>query len=224
MRSKLLVWLIFPVMTVAAMAYTRVSARPSAPGLPGIEIAQPADWAGFDAELEISQPGAPLVVGHFYRASDGSERKETGPQGQAQRVISIHNISQERWYVRSASGQWTSGPMRLPPEGWHPIHWIQNQRITKQQEKMGEFDIYREESASGSSIYLRAPALNMFAILDQNVVNGRRQAFSNIHVGEPAPEMFQPPEGVAVSQSEYLNGIVTTDRDDPSTLKLPVHR
>jgi len=139
-------------------------------------------------------------------------------------VISIHNIAQERWYIKSISGQWTGGPMQLPPEGWRPVQWIESQRVSKQQQKVGTFDVYREQSASGSEIKLRAPALNMFALVDQNVMNGRRQVFSNVHLGEPPQEMFEPPQGVVVSQSEYLNGIVATGREDPSTLRLPARR
>jgi len=85
-------------------------------------------------------------------------------------------------------------------------------------------DVYREQSPSGTSFRLRAPQLNMFAIVSENLVNGRREVFSNIHIAEPRADLFEPPRGVAVTQSDVVSGIVAVQPDDPRVLTAPWRR
>jgi len=55
-------------------------------------------------------------------------------------------------------------------------------------------------------------------------VNGRREVFSNIHIAEPRADLFEPPRGVAVTQSDVVSGIVAVQPDDPRVLTAPWRR
>jgi hypothetical protein len=48
------------------------------------------------------------------------------------------------------------------------------------------------------TMWLLAPELNFFPVVQQAVASGRREAYSNIALGEPDASLFEPPSGVEV--------------------------
>jgi hypothetical protein len=51
------------------------------------------------------------------------------------------------------------------------------------------------------SAFLLVPELNLFAAVRQRI-DGRREVYSNIELVEPDPQLFGPPPGVSVQQTE----------------------
>jgi hypothetical protein len=57
-------------------------------------------------------------------------------------------------------------------------------------------------------MWLLVPELNFFPVVQQAVATGRREAYSNIALGEPDGNLFEPPPGVEVVALTEPRGIV----------------
>ncbi len=195
----------------AGVSYARLGSghvRQSAQGgAQADEITAPTHWVAFTADSLGSSPGdSRTVVGRYYRSSDGSVRRETGPATGDMRVISIENIGLERTFTRFPSGRWYSHPMKLPPSGWKPQRWRAD-RLRKVSWKHENFELYLVTEPSGDNAFL-APALNFFPVIRQTA-RGARKEYTNIQLGEPDPLLFGRPDG-NVTHCPEPAGIVFT--------------
>ena len=71
-------------------------------------LPQPAAWVPFTAKVAVTHTGADLVVGVFYRSTNGSTRLETGPVEGDSRVVSVKDVPHKTRYVRGPDGTWVS--------------------------------------------------------------------------------------------------------------------
>ena len=211
MWRKALLLLALPVLSVAAVAYRQAQSQPVPPVTP---IEQPTTWVAFEADVRITQPGEPIIVGRFYRSRDGSTHLETGPEGDGKRVISIRNIQRSLHYSRMGSGKWMSRPMRLPAQGWRPIPVKASPKEVKLVERVADQEVYRNVSEADGTIRLRAPALNMYPVVEQDI-RGWRKELSNIRLADPPDELFEPPPGVPVHHVDKPFGVVVGETEIP---------
>jgi hypothetical protein len=175
-------------------------------------IAQPSEWVPFSAELKrIHETDGAVFVGHYYTASDGSTRSETGPSFEKITSIGIKNIAQATFYLWSPERGWTSQPMQLPPGGWKPIPTTFNERMTRVSDTVEGFELIKHETA-GRVLY-KAPQLNLFILT--NLVKCKFSDtttcgtwFFNIRVGEQPAEYFVPPSDVRIDFVDKPGGIV----------------
>jgi len=184
-----------------------------------VELPQPQGWVPFSADVQVSQPGQPLVVGHFYRSSDGSTRLETGP-GDERVVVSIRNIKRVTFFVKNPKGEWISRPMKMRPGVYMPGRMKATTaglfnypfRLALREGESGSLradsgmKAYQYINPSGN-VSLLAPELNFFAVL-QVTLDGRSEQYSQIKMGEPDASLFEPPPGVQVTARSEPGGIV----------------
>jgi hypothetical protein len=200
----------------------RVTAAPARQAAQaGPLLAQPPDWVPFSADVEITVPNTPRVVGRFYRASDGSSRLETGPEDGSRQVISMKNIPAQTfyWFSPAPGYGWTSQPLKLPPEGWRPTQYRANMKdLAKHGERIEGLELYRYVTPSGD-VALNAPALNFFSVVRQSVKFGKRERYFNIRLGEPPNDLFSPPAGASVRVLSKPGGIIFTLPGEPSPLE-----
>jgi len=180
-------------------------------------IDQPEAWVAFEADVTISHPGQPPVVGRYYRSVSGSFRLQTGATLKDIRVVSIKNTIDGVWYVYSkAKERWTrhqdvqAMPIDHPPMrikrgfGLQPYQFrlaLRPGESPNYRATVGLTAYQRSDPTDPDGTYnLYVPELNMFPVLAQEGVNGRREAYTNIDLKEPAIELFYPPPGVPVEE------------------------
>ncbi len=142
-------------------------------------IPSPTQWVALSADFTRDFPGDQIdVAGRYFRASDGSDRVETGPPNEPARVVFIRNIPESTYYSRrvdkDGSVYWLSGPMQLPKDGWQP---------PKMKEIVGRIALLEEEYegravaqvSSKGSIKLMAPSLNFLPLVNRHVVSGYQE-------------------------------------------------
>jgi hypothetical protein len=78
------------------------------------------------------------------------------------------------------------------------------------------FSAYRYVNNSGT-LSLQVPDLNFFIVVKQSL-EGRREVYSSVEVGEQPERLFQPPGDAAVKATDKLGGIVTSSKED-----IPLH-
>jgi hypothetical protein len=171
-----------------------------------IEITQ---WVAFSADFSLTHanPAHAASAGRLFRASDGSTRLETWLSGSPDRfVVSIRNIQRATYYSYRWNRGWISAPMELPSNGWKPLRVRANSSgLSPYRYKLalrrGEdgalasttgFSADQFVNDSGNQ-WLLVPELNFFPVVKQWVQTGRREAVSNIVIGEPDPLLFLPP-------------------------------
>lgn len=211
-RLSTMLLIVMPALTIAAFHYTTSKDAVAEARQPsGIVGSQPATWVPFEADVTILSPGEPNIVGRFYRSSDGSTRLVTESEDRSQRVISIKNVSQQRLYILTRGGAWLSNPMTLPRNGWRPPQFAAGRagigEVPLSQQVEG-FQVYRQTLQGDDVVHLRAPALNFFPIVRQDLLSGKRQIYSNIRLIEPPAGLFTPPPGAAVRDRPEPKGIV----------------
>ncbi len=180
---------------------------PSAPR--SQELSQPPGWVAFEADLDTTYPpgaDSPRVVGRYYRASDGSERWETGPVDGTVKVISITNVPNATMYTArfgpdSPEGAWQSYSLDFPPGPYRPPHYRLNEHLRASPEKIEGYTVYEMTSQAGD-VMLKAPDLNFFTLKEIRALNGRTRTYHNIKRVEPASELFLPPPGATVEHQE----------------------
>ena len=212
-----------PAVILAAVLLTDRSSSTAAQATASIPA--PTNWVPFSADMKVTHAdGHEPTIGRFSRARDGSTRLETwSPSVPNLRIIGIKNIPQQTSYIRSLSGKWTSAPMQLPAEGWHPVKWRATRPgITKYPHKLdvevggtanlqapSGLNAVRYVSDRGN-ISLVVPELNFFPVVTQILASGRRETFWNIDRDEPDPALFEPPTDVTVTRLEKPRGIIST--------------
>jgi hypothetical protein len=169
-------------------------------------VVQPSSWVPFVADLRVTYPDGPSIVGRFYQAGDGSSRLETGPPGEAPRVIHIKSVVAQSGFIFH-HGQWFSNHFKvgsLKPPTWYrdqlrPCRWKLSLRHGGSGSVVATdgFSAY-EWDYGQASFQLLIPELNMFAAVRQRV-DGRREVYSNIEIVDPDPALFAPPPGAPVS-------------------------
>jgi hypothetical protein len=207
MRNKLLYACVVPLSLLAwhSRATTRAQHGPRtadassvAQEQPGAEILQPSGWVAFQADVEITQRGKPLILGSFYRGSDGSVRLETwDAKDPSQRVISIKNKTTRTRYVKppdKAGVGWKSYPLG---ETTQPYRYRTNSHIRAHSSRVEGYSLYLSIGPEGDTRLL-APDLNFFPLVVQGVKDGRREVYKNIKRIEPPASLFEPPSGVQV--------------------------
>jgi hypothetical protein len=202
--------LVILLVAVTAVSWSRTRTGPQATRT---EIAQPAGWVAFEADLRIAAPGSfQVTIGRFFRASDGSTRLVTYlPEAPEVKVISIKNISQLRAFICSPKVGWVSGPMTLPPGGWQPPRlYLELRGLSRRKDKIEGYELYQLVGGGGDVEFL-APGLNFFALVTQKVKTGQRWVYSNVRIGEQPSELFEPPAGAEVRHGTKPIGIVTRD-------------
>jgi hypothetical protein len=184
-------------------------------------VPQPADWVAFQATMTKTVPDKPTVVGRFYRSASGSERLETGPTLSDVRIVAIKDVPNSVYYRYGARQGWTSAPMQLPRTGWRPI---QVQKTMKGL-SLYPYKLALMEGQDGSLTateglqaylyvndagdqFLEAPELNFFHIVRMQASTGKREAYSQVRLGEPPAELFTPPSGVSITKLQTPDGIV----------------
>lgn len=185
------------IVAISVAAFTQsnhVSERRSARILDGGE-----GWVPFRAEmLELGRAGD-VVVGHFYRDSDGSRRYETETADGRLKVISILNYTQDTYYGFNVREGWFEQPLGYSDGEKRPPKYRMRQGIELLNEKIEGLEVYRFSGSAGGWT-LRAPALNFFEISSEEGDTGRRTVYKNIRVGDVPDDVFVAPADVIVKQ------------------------
>jgi hypothetical protein len=174
------------------------------------EIESPRTWIPFSAIVTKPDPTGEVVVGHFYRSDDASERLESGPSLSDVKVISIKNMTQMRTYVFGATG-WKSRPMRpaTNPEVYQPPRMRLSAKLTRwpytiavsrgQDGSLASKVVDAYQRVSGGSTFLLVPSLNFF-VIDRRDSTGVAITFHDVDITQnPPAELFEPPAGVSVT-------------------------
>lgn len=220
--SLLLLLLSIGSLTFATHTFVSGRALHARQAALSVEIPQPEHWVPLAADVVVTHAdGRDSVHGRFFRDTHGCTRLETGPKGHVA-VISISNIPEGAYYRWSSRvNRWTRGPMALPPEGWKPIRrrsgtYGLEKHPTAVEVRAGKaYDLradaglaaYRYVNLSGT-LSLEVPELNFFSIL-KHTLEGRREAYSNLELGEQSEELFRAPAGVPLEYSEQTGNIVS---------------
>jgi hypothetical protein len=214
MHKKMILMLMLPLLSVGTYGYTAYL-RPAQPGQAKPElIPQPGRWVALEADVRIYQPNEPPMIGRYYRATDGSTRLETWMDGRPGKVVSIKNIPRSTHFTLTGAGNWISRPMRLPLAGWHPVSVRMGPDVERLPEKLQNLEVYRQHSRNDGRILVRAPELNMLAVIEQDSTTGWRKELLNIKVGEPDAALFEPPSNAPVKQFPEPSGIVVGQPGD----------
>lgn len=184
-------------------------------------IPQPKTWVPFTADVAVTLPNGERQRGKHYRRGDGSGRLDiTSVERPEAALISINNISEATYYRFSPKLGWISGPMRLPPGRFNPPQWhlgmvgLQRYpfrlalRAGETQELQADkgFEAYAYLTPKGTP-RLVVPDLNFFAVVNTSV-RGRREAYTNIVIGEPDPNLFRPPAGAKITRTSKIDGVI----------------
>jgi hypothetical protein len=167
---------------------------------PGPEIPQPDGWVPFEADVEITLPGAKLVLGKFHRASDGSSRQEAWGDDPSERTIDIVNSERGELYRFSKRRGWRSKPTQAPPVR---LRYRIGRYTSPYADRVEGYVVYLQTGPSGDA-FLVAPDLNFMPLVTQDVSTGKRIVYKNIKKGEPARALFLPPPGVEVAKELRL--------------------
>lgn len=171
-------------------------------------VEAPDAWIPFAANVTVTFPGRPPVVGRYFRASNGSHRIETGPSLRDVRVVFIKNVLEGVHYLRSEKG-WVREPQptvtthTVPPRfrkgpGWseYPYKLAIKKGESGSVTSSTGWSAYQVTSSQGV-MKLRVAELNLFDVVTQRP-DGRYEKYTDIQLGEPDPGLFVPPSGVVV--------------------------
>jgi hypothetical protein len=189
-------------------------------------IALPTEWVGFEAKVRVFSADMEKVEGRLFRASDGSQRLETGPAGGPVMTIDIRNVPEQTHYLfarlaHQMAASWTSAPMDVPEWGGrrpmlraadqpgvrkHPFRLSVGPGDKPNVFASEGFEVYEYHDLGGNT-HLQAPELNMVDLVNQSIT-GRREELYDVVVREPSPELFLPPPGVDVERLSIKRGMV----------------
>lgn len=190
----------------------------------------PKSWVAFEGKLRVFSPDMARTDGRIYRASNGSQRIETGPVGGPIRTIDIRNIAEQTHYLyirfkTQKVASWSSAPMDVAEwGGYRPMLRFANQLGLRKHPfrlsvRPGEvpnvfaadgFEVYEYHDIGGNT-HLQAPELNMFDLVNQSIT-GRREEVYDVVLREPPAEVFLPPPGVPVEPLTTKRGMVLESR------------
>jgi hypothetical protein len=198
-------------LAAVAMLSNQVRAQFAQPTPEVIE--GPTEWVAFQAMVRVSHPGAPVIQGRYFRSASGSERLETGPSLSDVRVVSISNVAQGvAYHGRPRLNQWTRVPGApvpgaRPPLAYRTSKWtLHPYRLALRKGQDGTlnahegFTAYSVRHESGGTS-MKVPDLNFFDAVRQRP-DGRYEIYSEIERTEPDAQLFEPPAGAIVTESE----------------------
>lgn len=169
------------------------------------EPTRPTGWRPFSAEFRVTgQDGRLIQRGRYWRASDGSDRRETESGDLKRSGIQIRNIAENTCYRFKVSKGWTAQPMRLPAEGWLPP--MRGARGASAVLFAG-LDGLRASAPHGDYM-VQIPSLDFFRALRFTAASGRREEYVNLVLGEPAHDLFLPPVGTSLTRLTEPAGII----------------
>lgn len=203
----------------AAAVARRTAMQQPREGLP-----QPAGWVAFSSKVTVQRGGVQPVIGSFYRSSNGSTRLETGPSGNDIRVVSIKHVPSRTSYVRGTDSKWVSKPMDPHSVEFEPLRFHAGMPLLAPYPKKiniikGEpyslssesgFSAYQLMSSNGGMLLL-VPELNFFPVVQERL-DGRREVYTDVSLGEPDGALFLPPPGATV---DVLTGHRPSSRPAP---------
>jgi hypothetical protein len=212
MRNRRIFALVVPVLLIGAIAAVRGWAAPGSSSMDeGSPIPSPTNWVALSADFAKDFPGDQIdVAGRYFRASDGSDRLETGPANEPARVVFIRNIPESTYYSRrvdkDGSVYWLSGPMQLPREGWRPskMREIAGRIMLLDQEYEGRPVV---QISSKGNVRLMSPSLNFLTVVSRDVVTGYQELYKNVRLGEQSRDLFNPPPGDTIRRTKEVFGI-----------------
>jgi hypothetical protein len=188
----------FAAWTVACVAIVATAGAVSVASDSRPIIPQPDHIVPFSADYvrtTTTKSGTTTEVGRFFRASDNSFRRESGPSPGTIALINVRRVQDGAMYVWSLSRGVSVHPLQTPPNGWGP----QSRRRSFEQvvdEKIEGFVVLKTEPRPGD-IQLEVPELNFFVIYQRTCVDERawctEERYSNIKIGPQPPELFEPP-------------------------------
>lgn len=191
----------------------------------GVEfIEAPDNWVAFEASLSVTHPENFQLgtVGRFYRSSNGSTRRESGPSLTDIRVIDIVNVADSAQYVFSQRTGWVRFP--IAGDRSRPLKYRKNVagwskapgRLALKKGQSGVlsaaegFEAYLVTETSGVT-KLRVADLNLFEVATTRP-DGLHERYADIDLVEPAAELFRPPAGATVQEQPAH----TFDPSDPA--------
>jgi hypothetical protein len=171
--------------TAAGIAVARVARQPEPPPAPTVESSR--DWVPFRARFQQVRDGRIEATGRFYRSRDGSTRRETYDPDGTLRFVAIENIAEGRFYGY-AGGGWSAQPLRLldprtPPPA-PPASLLVAERVEG-------LRLVRELTGAGA-VLLRAPALDLFPLVEHHPDPAMSRAHHDIVIGPVDPALFEP--------------------------------
>lgn len=174
-------------------------------------IPQPEQWVALAARSERVFESGRVMVGRYYRASDGSSRFESGPSFDEITAIGINNVPRRTHYRWTSQTGCTEQPMELPPGGWRPPRRRISAAETILRNSIEGFDVVKTER--GDLTMLEAPQLNWLVLLEviRNCGGSGadcRRRYSEIRLGEQRPELFEPLTCDTVTRLTDPGGIV----------------
>jgi hypothetical protein len=198
--------LVGPLLILAGVIHARSSSVSQAH-----DPVQAAEkFVPFSAETQIVTETGAIIVGRFYRRSDGSTRSETGKALDAPSTIFINNYGSRSSYMWT-KGSWIAYPIGHPvvPRPWHPDEKSLARMLPVQESVDGLALLRKNNPGSPEGGYeLVAPRLNFYAVVvrtcsdtpapEDKCLTNRK---FNIQIGEPPSELFEPGEGEAVAKS-----------------------
>lgn len=210
------------MVAVVTLVQTRtVTAHAAAPQL----IPTPAHWVPFSADFTITRPRQAALTGRFFRAADGSTRRDLTIPGNPPRTRStIYSASARRVYIGHGL-HWRASPSRgyKPPHrilanhGYVKYQW----RLALKQGQDGSlkssvgFTAYSEHYGrhGRKHLLLMVPALNFFVVVSRTS-GGYGMTYSNIAIGPQPESLFAPPAGANVVFSSRRRFVHTADSSD----------
>jgi hypothetical protein len=158
----------------------------------------PSGWVAFSADVRITDSdGHVTAYGRIYRASNGSERRETHLPGQTFSHVVIFNIPRKlAYFLRPPTApSWESLPLVLPRAGYHPTRRKLFAEASRSTPVEG-FEIWKSSQTPESSVREVAPRLNFYPLIGRDA--GGRQELHHIAVAPPAEALFEPPPDAVV--------------------------
>jgi hypothetical protein len=169
-------------------------------------IEQPSGWVAFSADFEHREKTGRVINGRYYRGSDGSYRREgIGADGRTK--VSIVNLTRRIYYRGGADPDsvWQSGPYEAPEVRFKPQVWFKEMvglsqypyklALLKGQDgsltALEGLDAWIYTNYAGT-MRLVVPALNFHAVVN-SPVQGMREVYSNIVIGNVDPALFEAP-------------------------------
>jgi hypothetical protein len=215
-RRTMIAIAIVPACLVASVVFgARQGAAASGASSDGL-IPAPTHWVPFSADFTMTRPRQPALSGRFFRASDGSTRRELTMSTDPPRTqITIVDVADHRHYV-GHDLHWVAWPLqegtpilpriRADNPGYVKYQW----RLALRRGENGSlksdvgFDAYQFTGQPGH-LMLLVPALNFFIVVMQQA-GGMTMMYSNITIGEQPTSLFTLPAGAHVVFSNQPPG------------------
>lgn len=163
-------------------------------------IPQPTTWQPFVAEVIQTAPGAPELVGWFWRASDGSERYDQAARDGSVHIVTIISVPTGWQYtcdlVRDFCKKY---PFLESPVRPVVARRSNTRSLAPTAEVLEGFRLHEYITPQGVK-RLEAADLNFADLIVDDPDNGMHRAMFNIKRQEPSPTVFVPPGGIRISE------------------------